>query len=148
MADPNQYLRMQLGGVSYLLPSTAGFTIEQRDNLIVNKSPDGNVEAWRVVRAERIPAYCLDKNLRVARKLPWQRAVFLDARPQAVGVVAQEVQLLARAETVIAPFTPLGPPPTRAGHLFAGAWVTGNGVLLVFHPAALASYLHGLGEVA
>lgn len=146
MADPNQYLRMQLGGASYLLPSTAGFTIEQRENLITNKSPEGNVVAWRSVRSSRFPAYCLDANLRVARHQQWHRAVFLDAKPQAVGLVADEVQLLPRAETVISPFTPLGLPPTHAGHLFSGAWVTGNRVILVFNPGALASYLQGLGE--
>lgn len=148
MADPNQYLRMQLDGVSYLLPSVAGFTIEQRENLVTNKSPDGNVAAWRSVRSTRLPAYCLDANLRVTRHQQWHRAVFLDAKPQAVGLVAVEVQLLPRAETVISPFTPLGLPPTRAGHLFSGAWVTGNRVILVFNPAALTSYLQSLGEGA
>ncbi len=148
MADPNQYLRMQLGGASYLLPSTAGFTIEQRENLILNKSSEGNVAAWRSVRSSRFPAYCLDANLRVVRHQQWHRAVFLDAKPGAVGLAADEVQLLPRAETVIAPFTPPGHPPTRAGHLFTGAWVTGNRVILVFNPGALASYLQSLEEGA
>lgn len=146
MADPNQYLRVQLGGVSYLLPSTAGFTIEQRENLIANKSPEGNIAAWRSVRSTRFPAYCLDANLRVTRHHQWHRAVFLEAKPQAVGLVADEVQLLPRAETTISPFTPLGLPPTHAGHLFSGAWVTGNRVTLVFDAKALASYLQGLGD--
>jgi len=148
LADPNQYLRMQLDGVSYLLPGVAGFTIEQRENLVTNKSPDGNVAAWRSVRSTRLPAYCLDANLRVTRHQQWHRAVFLDAQPQAVGLVAVEVQLLPRAETVISPFMPLGLPPTRAGHLFSGAWVTGNRVILVFNPEALRSYLQSLGEGA
>jgi len=146
LADPNQYLRMQLDGVSYLLPSVAGFTIEQRENLVTNKSPDGNVVAWRSVRSTRLPAYCLDANLRVTRHQQWHRAVFLDAKPQAVGLVAVEVQLLPRAETVISPFMPLGLPPTRLGHLFSGAWISGHRAILVFEPKALIAYLQSLGE--
>lgn len=146
MADPNQYLRLQLGSTSYLLPSVSGFTIEQRENLITNKSPDGNVAAWRSVRAARLPAYSLDAMLRVTRHHHWHRAVFLDAAPQAVGLVVDEVQLLPRAETTVSPFTPLGLPPTRLGHLFSGAWVTGNRVMLVFEPKAFVAYLQSLGE--
>jgi len=57
-----------------------------------------------------------------------------------------EVQLLPRADTIVTPFTPLGHPPTRLGHLFAGAWVTGNRLMLVFDPKAIVAYLQGLGE--
>ncbi len=142
MTDPNQYMRLQLGDTSFLLPSSPGFTIEQRENLVTNKSPEGNVVAWRVVQATRLPAYCLDATLRVIRHHLWHRAVFLDT----VGLAVDEVQLLPRAETVISPFTPLGLPPTRLGHLFSGAWVTGHRALLVFEPKALAAYLQSLGE--
>lgn len=146
MTDSNQYLRLQLGDTSFLLPSGSGFTIEQRENLITNKSPEGNVAAWRVVQATRLPAYCLDATLRVTRHHLWHRAVFLDAVPQAVGLAVDEVQLLPRAETVISPFMPPGLPPTRLGHLFSGAWVTGHRAMLVFEPKALAAYLQSLGE--
>lgn len=146
MSDPGQYLRLQLGGISYLLPSAAGYTIEQRESLVANKSPDGNVAAWQTLRNARLPAFCLDGMLRVTRHQNWHRAVFLEAAPHAVGLVADEVQLLPRAETVITPFTPPGLPPTRMGHLFTGAWVTGNRVMLVFEPAAIVSYLQGLGD--
>jgi hypothetical protein len=98
------------------------------------------------MQATRVPAYCLDAALRVSRHARWQRAVFLDAAPQAVGLVADEVELLPRAETVIAPFIPPGSPPTRVGPLFSGAWVTGNRVVLVFDPPALVAYLQSLGE--
>jgi hypothetical protein len=138
LTDHNQYLRLQLGNAGFLLPNLSGFLIEQRENLIANTSPEGNVAAWRSVHSARHPAYCLDAMLR--------RAVFLEAAPHAVGLVVEEVQMLPRAETVISPFTPLGQPPTRAGHLFSGAWVTGNRVMLVFEPLALAAYLQGLGE--
>ena len=146
MTETNQYLRLQLGDTSYLLPSGSGFTIEQRENLVNNKSPEGNVAAWRVVQAARFPAYCLDATLRVNRRHHWHRAVFLDSLPHAVGLAVDEVQLLPRAETVISPFTPPGLPPTRLGHLFSGAWVTGHRAMLVFEPKALAAYLQSLGE--
>ena len=146
MADPNQYLRLQLGGASYLLPSASGYTIEQREHLTTNKSPEGNVAAWQSSRAARLPAYCLDEMLRVTRHHDWQRAVFLEAAPHAVGLVVDEVQLMPRAETTVSPFTPLGLPPTRMGHLFSGAWVTGNRLILVFDPQAFVGYLQSLGD--
>jgi hypothetical protein len=146
MADANQYLRLQLGGVSYLLPSGSGYTIEQRENLITNKSLEGNVAAWQSLRSARVPAYCLDAMLRVTRHHNWHRAVFLEAAPHAVGLAVDEVQLLPRSDTIITSFTPLGHPPTRLGHLFSGAWVTGNRLILVFHPKAIISYLQSLGE--
>jgi chemotaxis protein histidine kinase CheA len=146
LADPNQYLRLRLGDASFVLPSGSGFNIEQRESMTVNESPDGNVVAWRMAHSTRLPAYCLDAMLRATRHRHWQRAVFLDAKPNAVGLVVDEVQMLPRAETVISPFTPLGLPPTRAGHLFTGAWVTDNRVALVFNPAALVAYLQSLGE--
>ena len=145
MADLNQYLRLRLGEATYLLPSTTTFTIEQRDNLVTNKAPEGNVAAWRAMRTERIPAYCLDSLLKPVRRQNWQRAVFLDAKPQAVGLIADEVELLPRAETQVAPFVPLGLPLTRNGHLFSGAWLSGKHVALVLDPKALIAYLQSLG---
>jgi hypothetical protein len=146
VTDPNQYLRLQLDNTSFLLPSGSGFTIEPRESLTTNKSPEGNVAAWRVVQAARFPAYCLDASLRVTRQHLWHRAVFLDSLPPAVGLAVDEVQLLPRADTVITPFTPPGLAPTRLGHLFSGAWVTGHRAMLVFEPKALAAYLQSLGE--
>ena len=146
MADPNQYLRLQLGNASFVLPSRSGFNIEQREHMIINESSDGNVAAWRLVQPTRQPAYCLDAMLRVTRHDHWQRAVFLGATLHAMGLLVDEVQMLSRTEITISPFTPLGFPPTRAGHLFTGAWVTSNGVILVFNPSALVAYLQGLGE--
>ncbi|MBI3545398.1 MAG: hypothetical protein HY081_02210 [Gammaproteobacteria bacterium] len=147
MVDPNQFLRLQLGKVSYLLSSIAGFTIEQRESLITNKSA-GNAVAWRDVRGKRWPAFCLDSDLRVVHHQNWHRAVFLEAIPHAVGIAVDEVQLLSRTETVISPFTPIGLAPTRQGHLFSGAWVTGNRVVLVFEPKAFVAYLQSLEDAA
>jgi hypothetical protein len=146
MADANQFLRLQIEGVSYLLPSGSGYTIEQRENLIPNKSPEGNVAAWQSLRSSRLPAYCLDAMLRVTRRHNWNRAVFLEAMPHAVGLAVDEIQLLPRADTVITSFTPLGNIPTRHGHLFSGAWVKGSRLMLVFDPKAIISYLQNLGD--
>ena len=146
MTESNQYLRLQFGKTSYLLPSASGYNIEQRESLTINKSPDGNVAAWRTVRQTRLPAYCLDATLRVSRRQHWHRAVFLEAVPHAVGLVVDEIELMPREQTTISPFTPLGLPPTRIGHLFSGGWVSGNSVILVFDPKAFIAYLQNLGE--
>lgn len=146
MAEPNQYLHLKLGNAGFLLPGVSGFNIEQRDGMTTNESAEGNVAAWRTVHNTRQPAYCLDGSLRVTRHHHWERAVFLAAAPHAVGLVVDEVQLLPGTETIITPFTPPGQPPTRVGHLFSGAWVTGQRAMLVFDPPALIAYLQSLGE--
>jgi hypothetical protein len=144
MADPKQFLRMSFGGGTYLLPSTSGYTIEQRENLMVNNSNNGNVCAWRSVRGSRWPAFALDDDFQPMRRDDWQRAVFIEALPHAFGVIVDDVHMLPRAQMQVSQFTPLGPPPTRAGHLFTGAWVTDEGVILVFEPKTLVAYLQGL----
>ena len=146
MAEPNQYLRLELEGVNYLLPSTASFSIENRDDMIVNESPNGNISAWRAVKSRRWPAYCLDRDLKVTRRDNWQRAVFLEAIPNAVGIIVNEVQLLPRADVQVTPFTPLGTPPIQIGHLFSGASVYDGRLTLVFEPKTLIVYLQSLGE--
>jgi hypothetical protein len=146
VTGPQQYLRLQIGGVNYLLPGTQRYTVEQRDSLIPNHDADSHVSAWRSVRAVRWPAYCLDGNLRVRKRDDWQRAVFLEATPTAVGLIVDEVQLLARGDTAMAAFTPLGPAPTSAGQLFSGAWVSGRKVMLMFEPSALIAHLRSLGD--
>jgi hypothetical protein len=131
----------------YLLPSTTSYTIEQREALIPNSTPDSRVVAWRSVRGARWPAYCLDAGLKATRRHDWQRAVFIEAAPVALGLIVDDVHLLPRTETeVVASFTPLGPAPTRYGHLFSSAWVSGRRVTLVFEPKALIGYLQGLGD--
>jgi hypothetical protein len=146
MTRADQYLRLQLGDASYLLPSDPSFVIEPRENLSTNKSDEGQAVAWRVEHDLRLPVFYLDANLRAIRNKGWRRAVFLNAAPQAVGLAVDEAQLLPSTETVIIPFVPPGPAPTRLGHLFSGAWVTGNSVMLVFEPTALAAYLQSLGD--
>ena len=145
MADANQYLRLRLGETNYLLPCTVSYTIEQRDQLLLNDSPDDSVMAWRVDHDERWPAYGVDAALRVFHRQNWQRAVFIDAAPHTVGIIVDDVQVMPLADTQVTPFVPLGPCATRQGHLFSGAWIDGQKLTLVFNPKTLVTYLQGLG---
>jgi hypothetical protein len=146
MADSKQFLRLTFGGGTYLLPSTAGFTIEQRESLQLSESATSRVSAWRLVRNSRWPAYALDGNFQPIRPNDWQRAVFVEAMPHAIGVIVDDVHLLARGQAQVTPYTPLGPTPTRSGHLFSGAWVTDTELMLTLEPQAFVVYLQGLGE--
>lgn len=148
MADNRQYLRIGLQGVDYLLPGNAGYAIEKREHLEPATS-GGVIVAWRVGSGVRAPAYSVDADLAPVARTAWQRAVFLQGDAQPVGLVADELQLLAHAEVRIEPFRPLGPAPTRFGHLFGGAWVQpGQAPLLVFEPRALTEYLRRLEQRA
>jgi hypothetical protein len=147
MAAVEQYLRLRIAGRDYLLPSGAGYTIEQRDNLELARGggSEGHVVAWRAgARQGRAPVYALDARLRPVWREDWQRAVFIGSSAEAIGVVVDEVQLMPRGETKVSPFTPLGPPATRFGHLFTGAWVEGTKAVLVFEPKAFSGYLRSL----
>ena len=146
MTDTKQYLRIELDGQSFLLPNTASFTIEQRHSLIENEDAESNVGAWRSIKSTRWPAYCLDRKLAVTRMNGWERAVFLDTKPTPVGIIAHTVELMPRTEMIVPEFTPLGTPPTPAGHLFSAAWISDDGVMLVFEPKALIRFLQSLGE--
>ena len=119
--------------------------IDQRDSLEINKTGTGQVSAWRSQDGTRWPAYCLDQDFKVAQRDDWERAIFLEAQPTPVGLIADEVQLLPEGEAQVTPFIPLGPPATASGHLFSGAWVRGSQAILVFDPKALATFLHNLG---
>lgn len=141
MADHRQYLRLRLLNADYLLPGASGFAIEKREALEVN--PEGGlIAAWRNQKGTRSPAFSLDAELNPVSRSLWQRAIFLQATGQTVGLVADELQLLTREDVRVEPFQPLGQAPTRVGHLFSGAWVrSGHMPMLVFEPAVLASWL-------
>lgn len=143
MPELNQYLRIGLEQVSYLLPSEASLSIEQRDNLVAADTVDGNdaVTAWRVIQQDRWPAFHLGGDLQPTKNPHWQRAIFLEDQPHPLGLIADEIQLLPRTEVHIEPFTPLGAAPSPAGHLFSGAWLHQNELILVFEPKALVGYL-------
>lgn len=148
MADSRQYLRIGLQGVDYLLPGSASFAIEKREHLEVDAS-GGIIVAWRVASGARAPAYSVDADLNPLARSSWQRAVFLQGDAQPVGLIADELQLLAHEDVRVEPFRPPGPVPTRAGHLFGGAWVRpGHAPILVFEARALSEYLRRLESPA
>jgi hypothetical protein len=140
-----QYARLQLHGANYLMPSTVGLIIEQRDALQPN-TEGGSVTAWRTRNETRWPAYSLDAAFKVTQRKQWTRALFLDAGADSVGVIVDEVQMLARADIQISSFAPLGSAPTRHGHLFKGAWVEGRQATLVIDPQTFLAYLQGFGR--
>lgn len=142
-----QFLRLTFDDASYLLPSTASIAIEKREGL-ATQAGSALIAAWRESSAGRWPAYSFGSDLRPAPRANWTRAVFLNAAPSPVGMVTDEIQLIAAELLVITPFQPLGPKPTAAGHLFNAAHVENDMVMLVFDPNALANYLVSLGGTA
>jgi hypothetical protein len=149
LTETRQFLRIGLMGVDYLLPNSASFVIEQREHLETNDAPGALIAAWQATPSGRAPAYSVDANLNPLPRHSWQRAVFLQAGKQTLGLVADELQLLAHEDVRVEPFIPPGPAPTPAGHLFGGAWVrAGQTPVLVFEPRALADYLMRLEATA
>jgi hypothetical protein len=145
MRTQAQYARLQLHGANYLMPSTVGLVIEQRDALQPN-TEGGNATAWRTRHEVRWPAFSLDPTFKLTQRKQWNRALFLEAGAHSVGVIVDEVQMLSRADIQISAFTPLGAPPTRHGHLFKGAWVEGRQATLVIDPQTFLAYLQGFGR--
>lgn len=145
MAELKQYLRVEINGTAFLLPSSASAAIEQRDALVINQA-DGNVTAWRKQRGGRQPVYALDAAMQVTRRDDWQRAVFLDESDGGTGLVVDDVELLGRDKVTVNPYTPVGPAPTAFGHLYSGAWIEGRNATLVFDARVLSAYLHSLGD--
>jgi len=145
LTETRQFLRIGLMGADYLLPNSTNYVIEKREHLDINDAPGALIAAWQVTPGGRVPAYSVDAGLNPAPRHNWQRAVFLNTGGQTFGLIADELQLLAREDVRIEPFIPPGPTPTPAGHLVNGAWVrAGQTPVLVFEPRALASYLKKL----
>lgn len=139
-----QYLRLKIDDAVFLLPSTASLAIEKREGL--SSSADSTlVAAWRETSNGRWPAYSLDSMLNPTPSGDWTRAVFLNATPLPLGLVASEVQLITADVLQIVPFNPPGQAPTTLGHLFDGAHIEDEDVLLVLEPNALVTYLTSLG---
>jgi hypothetical protein len=149
VADNKQYLRIGLLGVDYLLPNNTTYVIEKRETLEVNDAPGAVIAAWQTTSAGRTPAYSLDADLNPLPRHAWQRAVFLRSGAQSLGLIADELQLMPAGEVRVERFTPPGPAPTTAGHLFSGAWVrAGHTPVLMFDLNALIAHLHRLEDAA
>jgi len=142
LAETRQFLRIGLMGADYLLPNSTSFVIEKREHLDINDTPGALIAAWQVTPGGRVPAYSVDADLNPLPRHNWQRAVFLKFGGQSLGLIADELQLLAGEDVRVEPLIPPGPAPTSAGHVINGAWVrAGQTPVLVFEPHALAGYL-------
>ena len=140
-----QYLRLKIDGAVFLLPSTASLAIEKREGL--SSSADSTlVAAWGETSKGRWPAYSLDSLLQPTPGGNWTRAIYLNAAPHPIGLVAAEVQLVPADLLQIVPFNPPGPAQTTLGHLFNGAHIEDEDVFLVLEPNALITYLGLLGS--
>lgn len=144
MAESSQYLRLVMDGAEYLLPGAASVAIEQRHALLPENG-SGPLVAWRQSRQGRWPAYGLSASLQPKRPGEWLRAVFLNGGATPVGLAVEEVHLLNRTDLHVTRFTPLGKPPTRAGHFFNAAWVDGHRVTFVLDPRSVVEWLRSLG---
>jgi len=128
-------------GVDYLIPGSSGFAIEKRADLEEGSAGSVIAAIRTLPNGTRVPAYSLDGNLQPFPRNGWQRAVFLQGTP-AGGIVADEIELMAIKDVIIEKFRPLGPAPTRSGHVFSGAWARSGGMpILMFEPRALLAYL-------
>jgi len=139
-----QFLRVQIDKSEYYLPSGTSVAIEKRETL-VEDTTRSIVTAWRQSSAGRWPAYCVDEDLIPSLRQDWQRAVFIQSKPHPVGLIGDEMQLVMIDTADVAPFTPLGPPATSAGHLFAGAILKEKSVYMILEPKAIVAYLTALG---
>lgn len=145
MAEGTQYIRIRIRNTSFLIPADASLGIEQRDSLEVNSDGNGNAVAWKVVGANKWPAFALDEDLKLTSGNAWEQVVYVQGNGSAVGLAAENIQMLARTDISTQPFTPVGPVPASGEHIFTSAWIEGNTPVLMFDPKALASYLTVVG---
>jgi len=145
LTDDNQFISIRIRNTSFLLPSNASLGIEQREALEINSGKGGNAVAWKIVGANKWPAYALDENLALARGNAWERVVYVQDGERVVGMAAESIQVMNRDDIQVQPFLPVGPPPKSGKHLFSSSWIDGNTPVLMFEPSALASYLTVVG---
>lgn len=148
MAEDNQYIRIRIRNTSFLIPAAASLGIEQRDSLEVNSDGNSKAVAWKVVGVNKWPAFALDEDLHLTSGNAWEQVVYVQGEGEAIGLAAENIQMIARTDIQIEPFTPVGPLPANGKHVFTAAWIEGNTPVLMFEPKALASLLAIIGGVA
>lgn len=148
MAEDNQFIRIRIRNTSFLIPAAASLGIEQRDSLEVNSSGNGKAIAWKVVGTNKWPAFALDEDLKITSGNAWEQVVYVQGDESAIGLAAENIQVLARSDVQAEPFTPVGPVPASGKHVFSSAWIEGNTPVLIFEPKALALFLTVVGDVA
>ncbi len=149
-AQVRHYLEIRFAGARYLLPNVPHLVVEPRENLTVR--PLGLAAAQRVVSGVVWPAFALDAALEPVEETNWTRAVFLDATRRGVGILVEDMRLLAAEPLRIEAFSPLGPLPPGGQPLFDAASMQTEGLILVFSLDGLAAHLlyqerrHGRAE--
>lgn len=145
MAESNQYIRIRIRNTSFLLPAEASLGIEQRDSLEVNTAGADKAVAWKVVGVKKWPAYALNEDMEITSGNAWEQVVYVQGDGGSIGLAAENIQMIARKDIQVQPFTPVGPLPVSGSHVFTASWIEGNTPVLMFEPKALASYLAVVG---
>lgn len=145
MAESNQYIRIRIRNTSFLIPAEASLGIESRDSLEVNSVGEGKAVAWKIVGTNKWPAFALDEEMNITRGNAWEQVVYVQGDHSAVGLAAENIQMVARSDIQVQPFTPVGPIPASGKHIFTAVWIEGNTPVLMFEPKALAFYLAVVG---
>jgi len=145
LAKDNQFISIRIRNTSFLLPASASLGIEQRETLELNSGKGGNAVAWKIVGANKWPAYALDENMKLTSGNAWEHVVYVQDGEHVVGLAAESIQILNREDIQVQPFLPVGPVPKSGKHVFSSSWIDGNTPVLTFEPGALASYLTVIG---
>ena len=145
MADNNQFISIRIRNTSFLFPANASLGIEQRETLEVNSGKGSKAVAWKIVGANKWPAYALDENLNLTSGKAWERVVYVQDGERVVGLAAESIQIMNRDDILVQPFLPIGPVPKGGKHVFSSSWIDGNTPVLMFEPSGLASYLNFVG---
>ncbi|MFV1992851.1 MAG: hypothetical protein ACC635_03025 [Acidiferrobacterales bacterium] len=148
MADDKHFISIRIRNTSFLLPANASLGIEQRETLEINSGKGSRAVAWKIVGANKWPAYALDENLKLTGGNAWERVVYLQDGARVVGLAAENIQIMNRDDIQVQPFLPVGPAPKSGKHLFSSSWIEGNTPVLMFEPSALAAYLTVVGGVS
>ncbi len=146
MTAVRHYLELRFAGGVFLMPNLPDLLVEPRENMLVEIR--GRAAAVRSVQSVTWRAYALGPDWAPVTDSPWTRAVFLGApgrRP--VGLLVEDLKLLAADGLRIEPFTPLGPAPVSGQHLFKAAAMRTGALTLVLDPDALASYLRAQEDI-
>lgn len=140
-----QFLKLTISGVEYLLPGTASMGIENREKMKTDTA-SGNIVGWKEETGKKWPAYAIDYRWNIDPSAQWQRVVFIPASPVPVGIGADSIEMLNDTDIEPVPFTPVGPAPSRAGHLFGSVWAEGDKAYLVINPSGVAGYFMAAGR--
>ncbi|MDA8391128.1 MAG: hypothetical protein M0Z76_10435 [Gammaproteobacteria bacterium] len=138
-ASVRHYLEISFAGGTYLMPNLPQLVVEPRENLAVRRL--GMAAAQRVVQGVTWPAFALNAELEPVAEAPWTRGIFLNPAGRGVGILVDDMRLVAVDRLRIEAFSPLGPLPPGGQPLFDAASMQGEGLSLVFSVGGLVAHL-------